>query len=319
MQKQNPNVPIYIFLGLLESGKTTVIKDFLDTNQFEEDDCNLIIMCEEGEEEISEGLLKKSHSKLLTVESFDDINADFLRRCQKEYKPTSVIIELNGMWNYADFSSVVLPDEWFTFQIIGLVNAETFETYQKNMKDRFVDVFRYAEVIIFNRCDHATRQHDIRRNVRIVNRRAQVIFESELADFVEEEPELPFSLENDPIVIDFDDYGAWYVDLQDHAERYHKRKIKAEGYVCMAKRGGKSYQVFGRMGMACCAEDMTFIGIVSSGKVFSSLNANERVWGEAIGEVIIKRDSAGEVESYQLKIAEFTPKEEPEDTIVYFN
>ena len=54
---EKQNVPVYYFLGLLESGKTSVIIDFLANNQFGKAECNLIIMGEEGEEEIDEELL----------------------------------------------------------------------------------------------------------------------------------------------------------------------------------------------------------------------------------------------------------------------
>ena len=47
------NVPVYYFMGLLESGKTSVIIDFLQNNQFGKAECNLIILGEEGEEDSS--------------------------------------------------------------------------------------------------------------------------------------------------------------------------------------------------------------------------------------------------------------------------
>ena len=56
------NVPVYYFMGLLESGKTSVIIDFLQNNQFGKAECNLIILGEEGEEEIDEELLEQSHA-----------------------------------------------------------------------------------------------------------------------------------------------------------------------------------------------------------------------------------------------------------------
>ena len=61
------NVPVYYFMGLLESGKTSVIIDFLQNNQFGKAECNLIILGEEGEEEIDEELLEQSHAKIVTL------------------------------------------------------------------------------------------------------------------------------------------------------------------------------------------------------------------------------------------------------------
>ena len=67
MANNRPDIPVYIFMGLLESGKTTVMKDFLENNQFAQNECNLIIMGEEGEEELEDELLEEKHSKLVVI------------------------------------------------------------------------------------------------------------------------------------------------------------------------------------------------------------------------------------------------------------
>ncbi|WP_276840197.1 GTP-binding protein [Anaerovibrio lipolyticus] len=321
MSKEKPNVPVYYFMGLLESGKTSVIKDFLQNNQFAKAECNLIILGEEGEEEIDEELLQESHSKIIVVEDVEELSTEFYQELQKKYNPSSVLIEANGMWNAGDYMNIPLPEEWFDFQNIGMVNAETFEVYQKNMKDRFVDLFRYCELIIFNRCDHETRQQDIRRNVRVVNRRAQVIFESDLEDFVEEEPELPFSIDKDEIELELDDYGAWFVDMQDHPDHYDKKRIIFDGYLCSAQKDGVIHYGVGRVGMACCADDMMFLGISGTGAPFKQLNhrKNERKWGKVTGVIHVKYDNNGEIDNLKMKVEAFTEEKKPEDTIVYFN
>ncbi|MGN1049705.1 MAG: GTP-binding protein [Selenomonadaceae bacterium] len=321
MANNRPDIPVYIFMGLLESGKTTVMKDFLENNQFAQNECNLIIMGEEGEEELEDELLEEKHSKLVVVEDEEELSAEFFKNLNDKYKPSSVIIELNGMWNTNEFMNIALPDRWFVFQTIGMVNADTFEVYQKNMKDRFVDLFRFCELIIFNRCDKNTRQQDIRRNIRVVNRGAQVIFESDIEDFVEDPPELPFSLDADPIEIIQEDYGAWFVDLQDNPEHYDKKRIRFEGYLCSARKNGQDLYAVGRVGMACCAEDMMFLGIPSTGPAFKQLDSsrNQRRWGEIVGTVYLKYESNGEVESLKMKVESFKQTEKPEDAVVYFN
>ena len=66
---KKPEIPVYIFMGLLESGKTSVIQDFLDNNQFAKNECNLIIMCEEGEEELD--------SDIVVEEYIDTVEYDY--------------------------------------------------------------------------------------------------------------------------------------------------------------------------------------------------------------------------------------------------
>lgn len=321
MSETKQNVPVYYFLGLLESGKTSVIKDFLQNNQFAQAECNLIILGEEGEEELEDELLEESHSKVITVEDVEELTTEFYEECQRKYHPSSVIIEANGMWSAGDFMNLPLPEEWFDFQNIGLVNAETFEVYQKNMKDKFVDLFRYCELIIFNRCDHETRQQDIRRNVRVVNRRAQVIFESELEDFEEEAPELPFAKEKSTIDLEMDDYGAWFVDMQDHPADYDKKRVIFDGYLCSAYKDNAIRYGVGRVGMACCADDMMFLGLAGTGAPFKKLNHmnNERKWGKVTGVIHVEYDKNGEIENLGIDVENFVEAKKPGDTIVYFN
>ena len=45
------NVPVYIFTGFLESGKTTFILDTLSQDYFATGERTLLIVCEDGETE----------------------------------------------------------------------------------------------------------------------------------------------------------------------------------------------------------------------------------------------------------------------------
>lgn len=166
MPKEKPQIPVYLFLGLLESGKTSVIKDFLSSNKFSGRDKNLIILCEEGEEELPEALVKRSRAVTEVIEESEDFTAEKLAALNTQYKPTAVMMEYNGMWKITDLDDIDLPPGWFVFQVVATINGETFEIYQQNMKDKIVDCYRYADVIVFNRCDNRTRQQDIRRKDR---------------------------------------------------------------------------------------------------------------------------------------------------------
>ena len=53
-------VPVYLVLGMLESGKTHFLRDALLNPNFTEDERTLIIACEEGEEEYDEEFLQKA-------------------------------------------------------------------------------------------------------------------------------------------------------------------------------------------------------------------------------------------------------------------
>ena len=43
-------IPVYLFVGQLESGKTTFIQETMEDPQFDSGDKTLLVVCEEGEE-----------------------------------------------------------------------------------------------------------------------------------------------------------------------------------------------------------------------------------------------------------------------------
>ena len=50
MNQMPPEVPVYLFTGFLESGKTTFIQETLEDTRFNNGDMTLLLLCEEGEE-----------------------------------------------------------------------------------------------------------------------------------------------------------------------------------------------------------------------------------------------------------------------------
>ena len=55
-------IPVYMFAGFLESGKTSFIASVLGDPGFTRDENTLIIQCEEGIEEYDPEFLKKTHT-----------------------------------------------------------------------------------------------------------------------------------------------------------------------------------------------------------------------------------------------------------------
>ena len=66
-------VPVYVFTGFLDSGKTTLLKDTLSSPDFETER-TLIILCEEGDEEYDEQFLSANGAYVVTVESQEKLS-----------------------------------------------------------------------------------------------------------------------------------------------------------------------------------------------------------------------------------------------------
>lgn len=311
-------IPIYMFMGFLESGKTTFAKETLLDRNFTEGARTLLLVCEEGEVEYDEAELKK---KNIFVEYLDeaDINTEHLLGLNDRYSPELVMIEYNGTWQLEKIFSIRVPKGWTVVQVISFVNAETFDVYIANMKKMMMDQLNSADMIIFNRCDENTRRAEYRRSIRAVNRRAQVIFENKdgVAQMDDEELELPYDINEPMIQLEEEDFGIFYIDAADDPDKYLGKKIKFKAMVHRPSNYGQNAFVPGRFAMTCCAEDIAFIGF----KCYygGTKTLSDRQW--VIVEGTIQKEYYPEFEGdgpviYADSVALTKPAEEE---LVYFN
>ena len=251
-------IPVYMINGFLESGKTEFIKYTITQPYFHSRGKTLLIVCEEGEIEYEDELLKKSKTIKELIEDEDKFNPEYLKELETKYRPERIVIEYNGMWNSKD---IRLPKNWNVEQQITTIDASTSPMFYTNMKSLVAEMVRRSEMIIFNRCDGIKELSSYKRNVKAVNRQAEIIFEDsqgEVNEMMEEE--LPYDIKADIIVLDNKGYGIWYLDALDHLERYEGKTIQYVGMVLKPKKFPKDYFVPGRMAITCCAQDMAFLG-----------------------------------------------------------
>ena len=252
--------PVYIINGFLESGKTEFIVYTLAQPYFQLRGKTLLVLCEEGEVEYDEKLLKDSKTILERMEEEADFTPSALMELDKKYKPERIIIEYNGMWN---FKNMKLPWHWTVEQQITCIDASTFPMYYTNMKSLLAEMVKKSEMIIFNRCDGIKDLASYKRNIKAVNRQAEIIFEDSNGEIDEIfEDDLPYDLQDDPIVLDNSGYGIWNIDSMDHLERYVDKRVRFTAQVLKPENFPEDYFVPGRMAMTCCAEDMSFLGYV---------------------------------------------------------
>ncbi len=250
--------PVYIINGFLESGKTEFICYTLEQPYFQIKGRTLLIVCEEGEEEYDERLLKMSRTDMVLIEDEEDFNSSHLIELEKQYKPERIIIEYNGMWN---FKNIKLPFHWTVEQQITTIDASTFPMYFTNMKSLLAEMLRKSEMIIFNRCDNVEDLSVYKRNVKAINQKADIIFEDSEGEINQIfEDDLPYRLDDPIIELDNEGYGIWYLDSLDNLERYIGKTVRFTAMVLKPEQFPKDYFVPGRMAMTCCAEDMAFLG-----------------------------------------------------------
>lgn len=314
----NRDIPTYLFTGFLESGKTTCIKEILEEGNFEDGLKTLFLVTEEGEKEIDENLLKYNKVTPVVIEEEDELTEEYCISLVKEYKPARVMIEVNGMWDLTKLLNETLPENWVVVQTFTTVNAETFSMYMNNMKSLLMSHFGQSDLVIFNRCTSDMDKASMRRNVKAINRRAQVLFESEDGSVESNiEEELPFDVNKQEIVLEDDDFGLWYLDVSEHPDKYEEKTIVFKGQVYRNRTFPEDAFVPARAAMTCCADDIAKIGFICHYKDAKKFATNDWV----MVKVKVKPEFSRKQQALvpMLWAEEVTMAEPPEEEVVYFS
>ena len=87
-------IPVYVFTGFLDSGKTKFIQETLEDTRFNAGERTLLLVFEEGEEEYD--LSAYPHQNVyLEVLDQETVTTKELQSLAKKYKAQRVVAELN--------------------------------------------------------------------------------------------------------------------------------------------------------------------------------------------------------------------------------
>ncbi len=276
---QLKEIPVYLFTGFLDAGKTTFIQETLEDPQFNDGQKTLVILCEEGEAELEPIKFASSACRIVTVEDEEELTESYLEVLQTKYKFERVIVEYNGMWTLDTFYSA-MPQNWTVYQEMCFADARTFLTYNANMRNLTVDKMKSTESIVFKHFTKAMDKMAYHKVVRAINRRCDIIYEygPNNVELDNIEDPLPFDL-NAPIVEIADkDYAMWYADMNEEEAKYYGKTIKFKGRSLLGGGLKDDEFVIGRHIMTCCVEDIQFGGLVA--KYPDSLKLEHGGWVE---------------------------------------
>ena len=125
-------IPVYLFLGFLESGKTKFIQETLEDERFASGEHTLLLVFEEGEEEYNHAQFADPSYAIEHVEP-EQMTEKNLSALVRKYSAERVIVEYNGMWELQKFFDA-MPDGWAIAQVMTFFDATTFLAYNKNMR-----------------------------------------------------------------------------------------------------------------------------------------------------------------------------------------
>ncbi len=313
---QNQDVPVYLVTGFLEAGKTQFIQETISSRKFDSGETTLLIVCEEGDEEIDPTKMRRSKLICRTVEDEKDLTTELLEEWQKTVKPERVLVEYNGMWMQKTFVNA-MPEDWIIQQKFFFADARTFQNFNANMRSLVFDKIQGCDLVIFNRFNRADDIMPYHKIVRAINRACNIVYEEPGGGirYDEIEDPLPFDKEAPVIVIEDRDYALWYQDMGEDMRSYEGKTVRFKAQVSVRKELGTDAIIVGRPMMNCCAADIQFAGLIA---VKNKQPVKSGDWVILTASIKIKRNAVYQGPGPVLTIREITPTEPLEDPVATF-
>ena len=287
-------IPVYLFVGFLESGKTKFIQETFEDPNFDSGDKTLLLICEEGEEEYNPKKFAFPGVTVKVIEDKAEMNPQNLAKLEKESGAGRVVIEYNGMWLLQDLAEA-LPESWIVYQCIATADGTTALTYARDnsMRSLLLDKIARSELIVFNRAEAVNNdeaRQELHKLVRQASRKCDIAYEfADGSVAYDDIPDpLPFDLNAPVVEIGDEDFGIWYMDCQDEP-----------------------------FAMTCCVQDIQFVGFPCVYDGYKALE--QRAWVRVTAKVNYKFHNIYRGKGPVLTALSVEPAEKPLNDVVTFS
>ena len=254
-------IPVYVFTGFLDSGKTKFIQETFEDPRFNAGERTLLLAFEEGEEEYDFSTYPHQNVFLEVLDQAT-VTTKELAALAKKHKVERVVAELNGMQQIGDLY-MRFPEEWVVAQEVMFADSTTFQAYNANMRNFMMDKMVGAQMIVFNRMEKGADVMPFHKIARAANRRVDILYDytDGTTQFDEIEDPLPFDINAPVIQVKDEDFAIWYRDVSEEPQKYDGKIVRFKAQVAMLKRDKDNMFAPGRFVMTCCVDDIQFCGI----------------------------------------------------------
>ena len=254
-------IPVYVFTGFLDSGKTKFIQETLEDSRFNAGERTLLLVFEEGEEEYDFSAYPHQNVFLEVLDQ-QSVTTKELQALAKKHKAQRVVAELNGMHLVGDLYTR-FPEDWAVAQEVMFADSTTFMTYNANMRNLVMDKLVGAQMVVFNRLEPGADTMPLHKLARAASRRIDIL--SDYTDgttaFDDVVDPLPFDINAPVIEVKDEDYALWYRDVTEEPQKYDGKTVCFKGQVAMLRKDKNGMFAPGRFVMTCCVDDIQFCGI----------------------------------------------------------
>ena len=310
-------IPVYLFTGFLESGKTTFIQSTLEDERFNKGERTLILLLEEGVEEYDVDKMPHKNVFIESFETLEEITPAVLKGLVKKHKAERVVVELNGMWLTTDLFAR-FPENWAVYQEMCFLDAGTFLNYNQNMRQLVFDKLQSPEIVVFKNFKDNYDKMEFHKIVRGVSRGCDICYEySETrVEYDDIEDPLPFDVEAPVIEIEDRDFALWYRDMMEDLQKYDGKVIKFKGLIARDKKIPDDELAIGRHIMTCCVDDIQYGGVVCRLKGATEYKTHD--WAVIKGKINLEKNKLYRSVGPVIAIEEITRCEPLQDSVATF-
>ncbi len=254
-------IPVYVFTGFLDSGKTKFIQETLEDPRFNAGERTLLLVFEEGEEEYDFSAYPHKNVFLEVVDQQTATSKE-LAALAKKHRAERVVAELNGMLLVGDLY-MRFPEDWVVAQEVMFADSTTIFAYNANMRNLVMDKLTGAQMVVFNRLQPGADTMELHKLARAASRRIDILYDyvdgtTRFDDVVDP---LPFDVNAPVIEIGDEDYGLWYRDVNEEVAKYDGKTVRFKAQVALLRRDKNNMFAPGRFVMTCCVDDIEFCGV----------------------------------------------------------
>lgn len=312
------DIPVFLFTGFLDAGKTSFIQSLLEDKEFNRGQKILVLQCEEGETELDVSKLPDNASVYVeSIEEEEALTELLLKKLEKQYKPTRIMVEYNGMWMLDSFFQA-LPENWAIAGETLFIDSTTFAQYNANLRQHVFNKLRTAELVLFNRVTEDTDKMALHKIVRAVSRQCDIAYsyDSGKTEYDEIIDPLPFDVNAPVIEVEDKDYALFYQDLLEDFKKYHGKTVEMNLLVATKGRMPKETFVAGRQLMQCCANDVQFAAFAFRYPKVSELQHAQ--WYRIQASIEVRFSPVYGKKGPVFNVKSIRPTSEPEEPIATF-
>lgn len=315
--EKNPDIPVYLFTGFVDAGKTKFIQETLEDKRFDTGERTLLIVCEEGEEEYEPDQFVSSKVIVRLAEDEQEFTEELLKQWEVDTGCERVLIEWNGMWMLDTLYSA-MPERWVVYQEFMFADAQTFVMYNTNMRQLMFDKLKSCELVVLNRFDRSQDVMPFHKIVRGVNRSCDIAYEDirGKVEYDDIEDPLPFDKNAKIINIEDKDYAIWYRDLNEELKSYNGKTVHFKAQVARSDELPEDTIVVGRQMMNCCAADVQFAGLIAVKNTRGDLESSD--WVDLVASIKVRKHPGYNRPGPVLTILQISKTEPAEEEVATF-